>query len=50
MLSIVRIIELDIDFAHKEAKMPKKRRSCKNNPDSFCYICGELILLNIKGT
>ena len=28
--------------------MPKKRRSCKNNPDSFCYICGELTLLNIN--
>ena len=24
--------------------MPKKRRSCKNDPDTFCYICGELTL------
>ena len=25
--------------------MPKKRRSCKNNPDRFCCICGQLTLL-----
>ena len=25
--------------------MPKKGRSCKNDPDTFCYICGELTLL-----
>ena len=25
--------------------MPKKRRSCKNDPDTFCYICGQLTLL-----
>ena len=43
--SIARIIQLGIDFAHKEAKMPKKRRSCKNDSDSFCYICGDLTLL-----
>ena len=24
--------------------MPKKRRSCKNDPDTFCYICGKLTL------
>ena len=28
--------------------MPKKRRSCKNDPDTFCYICGELTLLKYR--
>ena len=28
--------------------MPKKRRSCKNNPNTFCYICGELTLLKYR--
>ena len=25
--------------------MPKKRRSCKSDPDTFCCICGQLTLL-----
>ena len=25
--------------------MPKKRRSCKNDPDTFCCFCGQLTLL-----
>ena len=28
--------------------MPKKRRSCKNDPDTFCYIRGELTLLKYR--
>ena len=28
--------------------MPKKRRSCKKDPDTFCYICGELTLLKYR--
>ena len=28
--------------------MPKKIRSCKNDPDIFCYICGELTLLKYR--
>ena len=28
--------------------MPKKSRSCKNDPDTFCYICGELTLLKYR--
>ena len=28
--------------------MPKKRRSCKNDPDTFCYICGELTQLKYR--
>ena len=28
--------------------MPKKRRSCKNDPNTFCYICGELTLLTYR--
>ena len=28
--------------------MPKKRQSCKNDPDTFCYICGELTLLKYR--
>ena len=45
---MARIIQLDIDFAHKEAKMPKKRQSSKNDPDPFCYMCEELTLLKYK--
>ena len=28
--------------------MPKQRRSCINDPDKFCYICGELTLLKYR--
>ena len=29
--------------------MPKKRRSCKNEHDTFCFICGELTALKHRG-
>ena len=29
--------------------MPKKRQFCKNDPDTFCYICEELTLLKYRG-
>ena len=28
--------------------MPKKRRYCKNDCDTFCYICEELTLLKYQ--
>ena len=28
--------------------MPKKRQSCKNDPDTFWYICGKLTLLKYR--
>ena len=30
--------------------MPTQRRSCKNKPDSFCYIRGKLILKKYRRT
>ena len=46
--SIADIIQLDSNFTQENAKMPKKSRSCKNDPDTFCYICGELTLLKYR--
>ena len=32
----------------KETEMSIKRRQCRNNPDVFCYICGEYMMAKYR--
>ena len=37
-------IVLDKAVYEKVLEMSTKRRQCQNNPDIFCYICGEYMM------
>ena len=32
----------------KVVEMSTKRRQCRNNPDIFCYICGEYMMAKYR--
>ena len=32
----------------KVVEMSTKRRQCRNNPDVFCYICGEYMMAKYR--
>ena len=32
----------------KVVEMSTKQRQCRNNPDVFCYICGEYMMANYR--
>ena len=39
-------IVLNKAVCEKEVEMSTERRQCQNNPDVFCYICGEYMMAN----
>ena len=41
-------IALEKAVYEKVVKISTKRRQCRNNPDVFCYICGEYMMAKYR--
>ena len=49
-LAISSVCECVVNGTSILLKMDRNRRSCKNSPNSFCYICGELTSKSQRGS